>query len=105
MSDRDFLRAMLDGTARDGSRGERLLLAEIERLRSELAAANARAGQLADALQELLDWQNGPPLNTPKYEKGWGNAMRMAEEALRSTPAAPQEPEFRDDPTTWRKPR
>lgn len=48
--------------------------------------ANARliaaAPELLAALEELVAWQNGPPLSTPKYEDGWGNAMRAAAAAI-----------------------
>lgn len=37
--------------------------------------------ELAEALEELVSWQNGPPLIT--YEKGWNRAMELAENALK----------------------
>ena len=36
---------------------------------------------LKEALQELYDWQNGPPLL--RHEIEWKNAMKMASEALK----------------------
>ena len=42
-----------------------------------LEAANV---ELVNALQELVDHQNGCPL--PKYEAGWNKAMDMARTAL-----------------------
>ena len=47
---------------------------EIELLRKE------RDG-LREALQELVDWQNGPPLVT--YTDGWNKAMEKARAALK----------------------
>lgn len=37
---------------------------------------------LVKALQELVNWQNGPPLPTPEYEHGWHQAMHLAAVAL-----------------------
>jgi hypothetical protein len=37
--------------------------------------------RLREALQELVDWQNGPPLVT--YTDGWNKAMEKARAALR----------------------
>lgn len=48
---------------------------EVGELRKELAAAK-------DALQDLYDWQNGPPLSSYSWLKGWGNAMAKAEKVL-----------------------
>ena len=42
----------------------------------ELKEALALAARLRDALQDLVDWQTGPPL--PKYAAGWGVAMKQA---------------------------
>jgi len=47
----------------------------IERLAKELAEA-------VEALQRLVDWQNGPPLLTPKWADGWGGAMDRAQAVL-----------------------
>lgn len=48
--------------------------------------ANARliaaAPDLLAALEELVDWQNGPPLLGPKWEPGWNNAMSMVRAAI-----------------------
>lgn len=38
--------------------------------------------QLAGALQELHDWQNGRPLETPKWIRGYDNAVMLTEKAL-----------------------
>ncbi len=35
---------------------------------------------LVTTLRELYDHQNGPPL--PKYEEGWGEAMKKARELI-----------------------
>lgn len=51
-------------------------------LERELHAARDMARGLAEALQELRDWQNGPPLDTAKWLKGWGEAMGKSEAAL-----------------------
>lgn len=62
---------------------------ENEELRKEIFLISSRfsnhtiehlAEQLAQALEELRDYQNGCPL--PSYEDGWGNAMKLTEEAL-----------------------
>lgn len=42
----------------------------------------AAAPELLNALEELVDWQNGPPLLGPKWEPGWNNAMSMARAAI-----------------------
>lgn len=42
---------------------------------------------LREALQELSDWQNGPPLMGDKWENGWGNAIRLTDAALALTPS------------------
>jgi len=36
--------------------------------------------RLREALSDLVDWQNGPPLAT--YTEGWNAAMKKAHEAL-----------------------
>jgi hypothetical protein len=54
---------------------------------NDISAANANliaaAPELYEALEELLDWQNGVPLDTPKYRKGWGGAVEKAKAALK----------------------
>lgn len=37
---------------------------------------------LREALQELYDWQNGPPLSSRRWLYGWGSAMKKAQVAL-----------------------
>lgn len=37
---------------------------------------------LREALQELYDWQNGPPLSSRTWLDGWGGAMKKAQVAL-----------------------
>jgi hypothetical protein len=51
------------------------LIAENEQLRAEKA-------ELRDALEDLMDWQNGPPLSSYKWVTGWGDAMATAERLL-----------------------
>ena len=50
--------------------------AEVERLR-------ARNGRLVEALEALVDVQNGPPLLA--WGKAWNDAMRAAEDAVLET--------------------
>ncbi len=49
-------------------------------LAKELQSERERAEALTAALEELMAWQNGPPLHT--YEKGWTEAMDNAHAAL-----------------------
>lgn len=51
------------------------VIGELQHLRKVESA-------LADALEELMDWQNGPPLLGPKWEPGWNDAMEQARAAL-----------------------
>lgn len=37
---------------------------------------------LRSALQELVDWQNGPPLSSRKWLDGWEDAMKKAKKLL-----------------------
>jgi hypothetical protein len=46
-----------------------------------LADAEARCCDLEDALQDLCDWQNGPPLIS--WTDGWTDAMAKAAKALK----------------------
>jgi hypothetical protein len=50
----------------------------------DLATAEqlAQNDRLVKALQELMDWQNGPPLLGPKWEPGWNAAMEQSRSAL-----------------------
>lgn len=41
-----------------------------------------RTRVLADALESLYDWQNGPPLLSRKWLDGWNGAMAKAAELL-----------------------
>ena len=58
---------------RDKAKGHPCLLCEIERLRQRLDNAK-------EALQQLVDYQNGCPL--PTYKKGWTAAMNKAHSVL-----------------------
>lgn len=42
----------------------------------------ARLRRAVEALAELVDWQNGCPLPTMKWKKGWGDAMKKCEASL-----------------------
>lgn len=53
--------------------------------RARIAELEAEVKRLRDALQELYDWQNGPPLLSPKWQDGWGGAMAKAEAVLAAT--------------------
>jgi hypothetical protein len=54
----------------------------MAKLIAENETMNARIAELLDALEELMDWQNGPPLSSLKWLEGWGNAMAEAERLL-----------------------
>ena len=45
-----------------------------------LGTLQVLATQLYEALGSLVDYQNGCPL--PKYEKGWGEAMKDSRKAM-----------------------
>lgn len=49
--------------------------------------AKALLAEALDALQELRDWQNGPPLLSEKWTTGWGNAMAKADAVLEKAKA------------------
>lgn len=51
----------------------------------EATELRALAARLAGALEELMAWQNGPPLIT--YMPGWSKAMNEAGEALAASKA------------------
>ena len=55
---------------------------EFSKESAELSRLRGENDELADALENLMDWQNGPPLSTPRYVKGWGEAMKQAEAAI-----------------------
>jgi hypothetical protein len=46
------------------------------------ATLEAQISELCDALEDLMDWQNGPPLSSYKWVTGWGDAMATAERLL-----------------------
>lgn len=54
--------------------------AEVERVKRNGVKMWGHAVELAGALDELTDWQNGPPLET--YREGWTAAMARAQAAL-----------------------
>jgi hypothetical protein len=56
---------------------ERAAREKAEAERDRLREATTK---LAEALDDLMAWQNGPPL--PTYEKGWTAAMAVADVAL-----------------------
>ena len=49
----------------------------------ELCPLHEHAKALREALEELYTYQNGCPL--PSYERGWNNAMQLAQQALAAT--------------------
>ena len=49
-------------------------------LLDEFEQLQAQVEQLKDALGELRDWQNGPPL--PSYTEHWTAAMKKANKLL-----------------------
>lgn len=57
-----------------------------------MVAAADEIERLRQALSDLYDWQNGPPLSTDRWLTGWGNAMKAAERCL-GYPTLPPEPE------------
>ena len=57
------------------------LRASIRLLMQERASVERDKLRLAEALEELMSYQNGSPL--PSYDEGWTNAMRLARAALR----------------------
>lgn len=52
----------------------------IATLERQLREERERADRLAEALEYLRDYQNGPPL--PTWTDGWTKAMGMADDAL-----------------------
>jgi capsule polysaccharide export protein KpsE/RkpR len=54
------------------------------RLKAEKEALRAENTRLKEALEDLMSYQNGPPLVS--YEKGWTAAMQKAEELLNPKP-------------------
>lgn len=62
-------------------RSARIATAALETCQQLNAALREREKELRDAIEALLDHQNGCPL--PSYEKGWNAAMKSARKALR----------------------
>lgn len=60
---------------------EALSLATPEAAESRAAHASEPITELVEALRMLRDFQNGCPL--PSYEKGWNEAIRLTDDALR----------------------
>lgn len=56
---------------------------EIERLRARVAELEAQRRKFREALELLVDHQNGCPL--PKYEAEWTRAMALARVVLAET--------------------
>lgn len=56
------------------------LRAAIRSLMQDRADVERDKLKLAEALEELVSYQNGSPL--PSYDEGWANAMRLARAAL-----------------------
>jgi G3E family GTPase len=52
---------------------------KISRLHCEL---QREINRCREALEELVDWQNGPPLSTDRWVTGWNHAMELARAAL-----------------------
>ena len=57
----------------------------VETLREMRGYPNPAIDQLREALQYLLDAQNGPPLETPRNKKFWEDAVERAQKALDDT--------------------
>lgn len=57
------------------------LVAEVKRLRAELAAERATVATLREALEDLHAEQNGPPL-LGRHEASWREAMAKAKAAI-----------------------
>lgn len=64
-------------------------LDDIRRRRIEGCSAPADVDYLLsmvdrqrEALEDLYDWQNGPPLLKPSWLKGWNDAMEKAADLL-----------------------
>jgi hypothetical protein len=65
------------------------MAADNARLSVELSASQKRVMELEEALQELHDLQNGPPLY--KYEKDWFAAMLKTEALLNAARQSPKQ--------------
>ena len=53
---------------------------EIAGLMAEVAQLTIDKAELVGALQELYDWQNGPPLTT--WTDPWNDAMEVAADLI-----------------------
>ena len=62
---------------------------ELARFREREVILEGRMDKMRDALETLMDWQNGPPLLGEKWETGWGNAMEQARAILEQTKPQP----------------
>ena len=62
-----------------------ILVGKIQELEAQLTTALAERDRLKEALQDLMDVQNGPPLI--RWEKEWNEAVKKARQALSSSPA------------------
>jgi len=56
-------------------------ITKLTRINPDGPEAADEIERLREALQELVDWQNGPPLVT--YTDGWNKAMEKASAALK----------------------
>jgi hypothetical protein len=77
----DICRLPLEGTRIGNGDGTGQRFAHPECFyRARAEAAEAREAALREALEELMAWQNGPPLFT--YTEGWNTVMAKAREVL-----------------------
>lgn len=53
-----------------------------ERLLGTIIYREFRLRRAVEAMAELVAWQNGCPLETEKWKKGWGEAMRRCKASL-----------------------
>ena len=66
---------------------------------ARLDARDAEIKALKDALEELMAWQNGPPLEN--YRKPWTRAMNKAESLLGAPTAADTAADMRGELDQW----
>lgn len=69
-------------TAWSYGREMKRVLAEYNRALSLLEDFETALNEAHDALQDLHDAQNGPPLLTPRHVKFWEEAMRKTKAVL-----------------------